>query len=89
MRTVITNVVVSVLLGSFTGAAAQLPPEIMADSYLLRVEQAVRDGDQAQARAVIQKILELQKEHELDLPDEFHFRYAKAGVRGGFAGTGS
>ena len=38
----------------------------------------VRDGDQAQARAVIQKILELQKEHELDLPDEFHFRYAKA-----------
>ena len=78
MRTVITNVVVSVLLGSFTGAAAQLPPEIMADSYLLRVEQAVRDGDQAQARAVIQKILELQKEHELDLPDEFHFRYAKA-----------
>ena len=28
MRTMITSVLVSVLLGGFTGAAAQLPPEI-------------------------------------------------------------
>ena len=77
MRRMITGVVVSVLLGGFTVAAAQLPPDIMADSYLLRVEQAIRDGDHARARDVIHKILDLQKEHELDLPDEFHFRYAK------------
>ena len=31
MRKMITSVVVSVLLGGFTGAAAQLPPEIMVD----------------------------------------------------------
>ena len=30
------------------------------------------------AGAVIDEILALQKEHELNLPDEFHFRYAKA-----------
>ena len=40
MRTMITSVVVSVLLGGFTGSAAQLPPDILADSYLLRAEQA-------------------------------------------------
>ena len=78
MRRIIASVVVSVLLGGFTVAVAQLPPEIMVDSYLLRAEQAVRDGDLARARAAINKILALQKEHELDLPDEFHFRYAKA-----------
>ena len=78
MRTMITSVLVSVLLGGFTGAAAQLPPDILADSYLLRAEQAVRDGDLTRARTEINKILDLQKEHALDLPDEFHFRYAKA-----------
>ena len=78
MRRIIASVVVSVLLGGFTVAVAQLPPEIMVDSYLLRAEQAVRDGEYPRAQAEINKILELQKEHELDLPDEFHFRYAKA-----------
>ena len=78
MRKVISNVLVLVLLGFFTVAAAQLPPDIIADSYLLQVEQAIRDGDHAGARAGINKIIDLQREHELDLPDEFHFRYAKA-----------
>ena len=77
MRTMITSVVISVLLGSFTGAAAQLQPEIMVDSYLLQGQQAVRDGDLAEARAAINKIINLQKEHELDLADDFHFRRAQ------------
>ena len=78
MRRIIGSVVVSVLLGGFTVAVAQLPPEIMADAYLLRAEQAVREEDQALALAAINNILDLQNEHELDLPDDFHFRYAKA-----------
>ena len=78
MRTMIMSGVVSVLLGGLAVAAAQLPPDIMADSYLLRAEQAVRDGDQARALAAIKNILDLQNEYELDLPDDFHFRYAKA-----------
>ena len=78
MRRMIMSVVVSVLLGGFTVVAAQLPPDIMADAYLLRVEQAIRDGDHTRARAEINKIILLQKEHELNLSEEFHFRYAKA-----------
>ena len=78
MPTIISSVVVSILLGSFTMAAAQLPPEIMADSYLLQVEQAIRNEDHSRAWARIQDIQRLQTDHDLDLPDEFHFWYAKA-----------
>ena len=38
MRTMPASLVVSVLLGSFTGAAAQFPPEITVDRYLVRAE---------------------------------------------------
>ena len=83
MRRMILGVVVSVLLAGFTGAAAQLPPEIMVDSYLLRAEQALRDGDLARAQSVIQDILALQREHKLDLPAEFHFKYAQVAFSAG------
>ena len=69
---------VVILLGSFTVASAQLPPEIRADAYLLQVEQAIRDGDLARAKTVFQNIRALQEQHDLDLPEEFHFRYGKA-----------
>ena len=69
-----------ILIGCFTLISAQLPPEIMADAYLLQVEQAIRDGDQVRARTVIRKICALQEQHDLDLPDGFHFRYAKGAV---------
>ena len=78
MWEVIRNFFIVVLLGFFTVASAQLPPEIRADAYLLQAEQAIRNGDIFRAQAAIQNILRLQKEHELDLSDEFHFRYAKA-----------
>ena len=77
MRTMISGVLILILWGTVP-ALAQLPPEIQADSYLLRAEQAIGEGDQARARAELDKIILLEKEHELDLPDEFHFRYAKA-----------
>ena len=56
---------------------AQLPPEILADSYLLEVEQAFVDGDYTRARAKIQEIIRLQSEHDLNLP-ELDFWQAKA-----------
>ena len=84
MRTMIPRVFILILWG--TGPAlAQLPPEILADSYLLRVEQAIGEGDHTRARAGIDKLILLQKEHELDLPDEFQFRYAKAAAAAGLA----
>lgn len=77
MQRVIRCIFVLFLLGFFKVASAQLPPEIMADAYLLQVEQSIRDGDLDRARIVIQNIRNLQERQELDLPDEFHFRYAK------------
>ncbi len=80
MQRVIRSIFVLFLLGFFTVASGQLPPEIRVDAYLLQVEQAIRDGDLDRARTVIQNIRNLQEQHELDLPDEFHFRYAKAAI---------
>ncbi len=77
MRTMLLSMLLFVLSGT-APALAQLPPEIQADSYLLRAEQAIGEGDPARALIELDKILLLQKEHELDLPDEFHFRYAQA-----------
>ena len=78
MQRMIRSIFILCLLGFFTVASAQLPPEIRADAYLLQAEQAIRNGDLHRAQAAIQNILRLQKEHELDLQNEFHFRYAKA-----------
>ena len=77
MQRMIRSIFVLFLLGFFSIVSAQLPPEIRADAYLLQAEQAIRNGDTFRAKAAIQNILRLQKEHELDLSDEFHFRYAK------------
>ena len=73
----ISSLVVSVVLGCFTVAAAQLPPEIMVDRFLLKAEQSIREEDYAGARAAMERILSLQKEHGLEAAPEDHFRYAK------------
>ena len=78
MRTMIPSLLILFLLSGATLVRAQLPPEILADSHLLRAEQAIRDGDPARAGAEIDKIRLLQQEHELNLSEEFLFRHAKA-----------
>ena len=67
--------VIAVLLVAATGAG-QLPPEVLADSHLLQVEQALRDGDHSGASASVLEVLRLQRDHDLDLP-EFHYWYAR------------
>ena len=59
-------------------AAAQLPPEILIDSRLLQVEQAVRDSNYARARDLLRAVLALQAEHQVELPTSYHFWSAKA-----------
>ena len=83
MRALIPRVLIAVMSLSATPAVTQLPPEILADSHLLRAEQAIRDGDTARARTEIDRILLLQKEHQLDLSGEFHFRLAKVAAPAG------
>ena len=86
MRTMIQSVVVFVLLvllGRFTAAAAQLPPEIEADRYLVRAERLIAENDYAGARDAMNQIVALQSEHNLTLPDLFHFKYAQVALSAG------
>ena len=68
------------LLGFFTVASAQLPPEMMADKYLIQAEQLHAAKDYAGAFKVMEQIITLQKEHNLTLSDEFHFKYARVAL---------
>ena len=79
MRTMITSVVVSVLLGGFTVVAAQLPPEIMVDRYLLKAEQSIRRGLRGipRRKETMERVLSLQEKYGLKPAPEDHFRYAK------------
>ena len=58
-------------------APAQLPPEIEADRFLLQLETAIQEQDFQGAKTTIDRILELQAEHDLELPEQFSFQYAQ------------
>ena len=62
---------------------AQLPPEILADRYLLRAERLLAADNSEAAHDVMLEIMALQDEHEIPLPDGFRFRYAQLALRGG------
>ena len=82
MRRMISSVVVSVLLGA-APALAQLPPEIMVDRYLLRAERLLEAKDHEGALDMMSKIRALQNEHDLTVPEEFHFKYAQVAFSAG------
>ena len=60
--------------------AAELPPEIQADRYLVRAERQIQAGDAAAAVATLDKILALQKDHGLGIPAAFWFKHAQASL---------
>ena len=59
-------------------AEAQLPPAILVDQLLLRVERLIEEQETEEALEVIQEILALREEHGTELPPEFRFRRAQA-----------
>lgn len=76
-RGVIGRVVLGIWLGCVTSAAAQLPPDMQVDRYLVQIQRLVEEKDNGSARDVLYKIVALQREHGLTLPEEFHFRHAQ------------
>ena len=44
---------------------AQLPPEVQADLHAQRAQSAIEDQDYAGARVELEKILEIQAQHDL------------------------
>ena len=82
MRTMIPSVLVLVLWGT-APSLAQLPPEIMADRYLVEAETLIAGKDYGKAIELMDKIVALQKEHHFTLPDVFHFKYAELALSAG------
>ena len=74
--TVVTRAFLWLLLPMVV-AALQLPPEIQADRYLVRAEMQIEEQDYASAKESMDRILELQDQHGLELPEQFFFRYAE------------
>ena len=66
---------------------AQLPPEILVDRRLVRVERLLAEDDPRAAHQVMNEILSLQRQHALALPGEFHFKYAQVAFAAGLAET--
>ena len=83
MRGVITRVGFGIWLGCFTAAAAQLPPDVMVDKYLLQARMLSEEKDHAGALEAMDQIVSLQKKHDLTLPEAFPFHYAQTALAGG------
>ena len=58
-------------------APPALPPEIMADRHLVKAEQLEARKEYAGALKVMDEVFTMQKEHELKLPDEILYKYAR------------
>ncbi|MDE0222540.1 MAG: formylglycine-generating enzyme family protein [Spirochaetaceae bacterium] len=57
--------------------AADLDPAIQADLHLVQAEDYITQKNYAAAAEALGKIFALQEQHDLTIPDEFHFKYAQ------------
>ena len=65
----------------------ELPPEILIDRRLVRVDRLLARDDHGAAHDVMNEVLALQREHEVALPAEFPFRYAQVAFAAGLPET--
>ena len=75
--------VLGIWLGCLTAAAAQLPPEVLVDKYLLQAQMLIEEEDYKGALEAMDQIVALQQEHDLTLPEEFSFQYAQTALAAG------
>ena len=66
-----------------TSVVAPLPPEMQLDRYLLGAEKLMAQKDHQAALDTMSKILALQKEYQLSLPEHFHFTHAELAFAAG------
>ena len=67
--------------------STQLPPEILVDRRLLRVERLLAADNHQAAHDVMNEIIALEREHDVALPAEFPFRFAQVAFAAGLAET--
>ena len=68
-----------------TAMGQELPPAIQVDRYLLQAAAFTRDGEARAALAALDRVLELQAEHGVEIPEAFWFRHAQAALAAGNA----
>ena len=83
MLGVITRISATVCLGYITGFSAQLPPEMLVDKYLLQATMLSEEKNYKGALEAMDRIVTLQKEHNLALPEDFPFHYAQTALAAG------
>ena len=66
-----------ILLASFLISAGQLPPEIMADRHMVRLDRLISENRHGEAYRLTSDIAEFYEKHNLELPHEFHFKQAR------------
>ena len=81
-RGAIARVWFGVWLGCIT-AAAQLPPDVMVDKYLLEARILSEEKNHKGALEAMDRIVALEKEHGLMLPESFSFQYAQTALAAG------
>ena len=65
----------------------ELPPEILIDRRLVRVDRLLARDDHRAAHEVMNEVLALQREHEVALPAEFPFKHAQVAFAAGLPET--
>ena len=82
-RGVLGRIVLGVWLAGVTVAAVQLPPEVLVDKYLLQAQMLSDEQDHKGALEAMDRIVALQEEHNLTLPEAFSFYYAQTALAAG------
>ena len=77
MNTCWTKSWIAAAVFAAAAAALQLPPDMQADRYLLQAEEQIERRNFDAAKQSLDRILALQEQHGLELPEEFFFRYAE------------
>ena len=70
-------------VAAWPAGSAELPPAIQADRHLMQAERQIGDGDYAAALASLDRILALQAEHDLAIPDAFWFKHGQVSYEAG------
>ena len=74
---VLCSAMASAMLSGVACAGAELPPEIQVDRLLVQAEREMESGEHWSAVFTFERILEVCKEHGLQIPTEFWFRQAE------------
>ena len=60
--------------------AIQLSPEIQADRYLARAERKIEEQDLMGAKESLDRVLELQTQHEIEVPNDYSVMYVRVSL---------